>query len=143
MVAGLLAIVVAAAFSGAAIYINVSEQPARLQLADGALLAQWKPSYKRGRAMQASLAIIGTVLGLVAYVGNHDWRWLAGAALIFANWPYTLVVIMPINKRLFAIPNEAPSTEIRGMIETWGRLHAVRSALGTGATLAFLWAAFQ
>jgi hypothetical protein len=141
MIAGLLALVVAASFTGAAIYINVAEQPARLQLADGPLLAQWKPSYQRGFAMQASPAMIGTALGAIAYFANHDWRWLVGAALLFANWPYALVVIMPTNKQLFTVPADAAGAESRRLIEIWGRLHAVRSALGAAATLVFLWAA--
>lgn len=88
MFAGLLALVTASAFAGAAFYINIAEQPARLGLDDKSLLAQWKPSYARGAAMQASLAVAS---------GS---RWI--------------------------------------VVETWGRLHAVRTGLGIAAALAYL-----
>jgi hypothetical protein len=135
-----LALATAAAFAGAAIYVNVAEQPARLGLDDKALLAEWKPSYAGGRAMQASLALVSTLLGLLAFWLTRDWRWLVGALLIFGNWPYTLVVIQPVNKRLEATPPDAANAETRGLIETWGKLHAGRSMLGTAAALVYLWA---
>ncbi len=135
-----LALISAALFTGAAIYVNVAEQPARLALDDNALLAEWKPSYARGKAMQSNLALAGTAFGLIAAYLTWDWRWLAGAVLIFANWPYTILVIMPVNKILEVTPADAANGQTRALIVKWGTLHAGRSALGLAATLVYLWA---
>jgi Domain of unknown function (DUF1772) len=104
----------------------------------GSLLAEWKPAYKRGYIMQASLAIVGGLFALVAYFTVLDWRWLLGAVVLLANWPYTIFVVMPTNRRLIDTPPEAATPETRHM--RWGDLHARRSALGLVSTLIFLWA---
>jgi len=142
MIAELLALVSAALFAGAALYINVAEQPARLMLDDRSLLTQWKPSYKRGFAMQASLAVASGGLGFWAAWQAQDWRWALGAALIVSNWPYTLLGIMPTNHRIEAIPNDQADARSRGLIVKWGGLHAVRTALGAAAVAVYLWAFF-
>ena len=139
MTIGLLALTVAALFTGAAIYVNVAEQPARLMLDDRAL-NEWKPSYKRGAAMQASLALVGFVLGMVAWwQGSHP-GFVIGALAIIAPWPWTLLVIKPVNDALLATAPEQAGPPSRALIERWGGLHAVRTALGALASLAFLWA---
>jgi len=140
MLTGELALTIAAVFTGAAIYINIAEQPARLQLNNRSLLAEWKLAYRRGYMMQASLAIVGGLFGLVAYLSTLDWRWLLGAIVLLANWPYTIYVIMPTNRLVMDTPTEAATAETRRMLERWGTLHAGRSALGLVATLIFLWA---
>jgi hypothetical protein len=143
MLTGQLALLVAAVFSGAALYINVAEQPARLELDDRSLLTEWKPAYKHGLAMQAPLAIVGFLLGLAAWWQSDHVGWILGALLMVANWPVTFFAIMPTNNRLMATDPAAAGPESRALIERWGLLHATRTALGFAASLAFLWASLS
>ena len=143
MLAGQVALVIGALFAGAAVYINAAEQPARLQLDDRALLAEWKPAYKRGFAMQAPLAVIGFLAGLLAWWQTGERLWAVGAVVLIMNWPYTLLRIMPTNQRLLAIDVECAGSESRALIKKWGGLHAVRTGLGFMATVIFLWASLR
>src|SRR3954468_1379547 len=140
MFAGLLALTTAALFAGAAIYVNVAEQPARLQLDPAALLAEWQPSYARGAIMQASLAVLSCALGLLAFILTYRWQWLVGAALIIAPWPYTMFIIMPTNKILKSTLPAQANQDTHNLVRQWGLLHALRSLLGVLAVIAYLWA---
>jgi hypothetical protein len=138
MFIGDLALTVAAFFTGAAFYVNFAEQPARLGLDDRALLAEWKPAYKRGFLMQAPLAIAGLVLGTAAWWASGGPMFLAGAILMIANWPWTLLGVMPTNRALMATELEDANAGTRALILKWNWLHAVRTILGGLAMLAFL-----
>ncbi|TCT05568.1 DUF1772 domain-containing protein [Aquabacter spiritensis] len=140
MIYGLLALVVAGLFTGAALYINVVEQPARGALAPADQLRQWRPAYRRGFAMQATLAALGAILGAAAFFATGTWPFLAGGVLIGANWPYTMIGIMPTNRRLLALPDGAGGAETARLIENWSHLHMVRTGLGALSTLVFFWA---
>jgi uncharacterized membrane protein len=137
MIVGQLALVVAAAFTGAAVYVGACEQPARLALDDRAMLTQWKPAYKHGALMQAPLSLVGTILGLIAWWESREWLWLAGSASLIAPLPYTLLVIKPTNDALLAIDPQQAGAQTRALIEKWGRLHAARTAFGGLATVFF------
>ena len=136
----LLALVAAALFTGAAAYISLVEHPARLILEDGPLLAQWKPSYDRALPIQSGLAIVGGLAGLAAWYETAGWTWVAGSVVLLANWPFTLIGIMPTNKRLKVVQ---PGAESRALLQAWGRLHGVRSLLGAASTLIFAAACLQ
>ncbi|HEX3674888.1 MAG TPA: DUF1772 domain-containing protein [Rhizomicrobium sp.] len=135
-----LALATAAAFAGAAAYINLAEQPARLLLDDVALLKEWKPSYAKGLQMQASLAVISGVLGFAAWYFGHLPAAAIGGGLMLLNWPYTLLVIAPTNRKLGAIADDDAGPRSRALIRRWGKLHAVRTALGIAAACAFVFA---
>jgi uncharacterized membrane protein len=131
--AGTLALILAALFAGAALYINVAEHPARMKLDPAHAVAQWSPSYDRGYLMQATLAVLAGLAGLVAWWQLGGTLWLVGSLLMLANWPWTLVIIMPVNKRLKA----GAGNETVALLNRWARLHAVRTLLSFAAVACF------
>jgi hypothetical protein len=133
---GLVALILATLFAGAAIYILVAEQPARLALADAPLLGHWQESYPRAARMQAGLAVLASLAGALAFWRVRNPLWLVGAALMLANLPFTLIVIAPVNDALLALGAEQAAAS-RALIERWGMLHGVRAALSVLATAAF------
>jgi predicted acyltransferase len=76
---------------------------------------------------------------IVAYLSS-EWRWFAASILLLANWPFTLMVIRPVNKRLMAMQIGDAGVESRALLVRWGKLHNFRSALGSAATIFFAWA---
>lgn len=140
MISGQLAIAAAAVFAGAAVYISLVEQPARLRLAAAPMLIEWKPAYRRGTMMQAPLALVAGLLGLLAAWQTGRVEWVVGAVLMLANWPFTFALIMPVNRRLTATAPEAAGSETIADIGRWGALHGGRSLLGIAGACAYLWA---
>lgn len=139
MLIGPLALAFAAAFTGAALYINLVEQPARLALDDSSMLSEWRPSDRRGFALLATLALIAAVLGLATYFQSQDVRWLVGAIIVIASWPYTFFAMVPMNNRILAVSAREPATA-RELVRTWGWLEYGHTAIGAVACASFLWA---
>lgn len=122
-------------FAGAAIYVNLVEHPARLECGVTAAIAEFGPSYRRAAVMQASLAAVGSLAGVVAWSqGSHHAVLIAGLAL-GAVIPFTLIVIRPTNTRLLDARLDRNSPEAAALLVRWGRLHAVRSVVGSVAFL--------
>ena len=135
-----LVIALAAMFFGIAAYITIGEQPARLALPDGPMLAEWKISVRIGTAIQATLAVVTGILALITWRVLRNWRWAFGGLVILANWPWTLSMIAPINSSLAAMTVETAGPGTRALIQQWGQLHSMRTGFGLAALLVFIWA---
>jgi hypothetical protein len=140
MIAGQLALMVAAAFTGASIYLSVAEHPSRAVIDDRAQLLQWRRSYRGGVRMQAPLCALSFALGLLAWALEGGWAWIAGGLLSIAVWPYSILVMLPMIHALQAADPAAAGPETRAIMARFARLHLVRVGLGLAACLVFLWA---
>lgn len=134
-----VAVLSAALFAGAALYINVAEHPARMRLETRMAALQWAPSYKRATWLQAPLAVASLLSGVVVWLLSGHIGWLVAALLVGSVVPFTLAIIMPTNHRLLEPGRDLSSTETRQLLVRWGQLHAVRTALALAGSVIYLW----
>ena len=128
----------AALFAGAAVYITLAEHPARMTFDTKVAAAVWAQSYKRAAVMQATLAMLSFLTGVVAAWLGGGLMWLVAAVVIGSVVPFTLIVVKPTNDQLLAPDRDLASAATRRLLEKWGRLHAVRSGLSLLAALLYL-----
>ncbi len=138
MIAGLIALIFAAAFAGAAIYVNWVEQPARLALDDEALLSEWGPSDSRGVALLSAFALAAAVAGFIAYFETEDVRYVFGALIAISSWPYAFFVMAPLNNQILALRGRDVAAA-RALVRQWGFVELGFAAIGVLAVAMFLW----
>jgi hypothetical protein len=102
-------------------------------------VAQWRRAIDRTPRYAAS-ALVGAAAGfLKARHAAAGWPWTLGGLLLLAVLPWTVVTMLPIQRRLTERGWTAEKPETRVLPERWGRLHVARLALGVGALVLFLW----
>jgi len=125
-------------FTGASIYINLVEHPARMQCGTALAVAEFAPSYKRAAVMQASLATVGFVCAGSAWLWGSSLSWLIGGILLGVVIPFTFIAIFPTNKQLLDPGLDKNSSLAEQLLRRWGKLHAVRSLLSLASFVLFL-----
>jgi Domain of unknown function (DUF1772) len=125
-------------FAGAAVYINLVEHPARMGCDTKTAATVWAPSYKKATVMQASLAVVGFLTGLAVWLLGGGAMWLIGAVFVGAVVPFTFIAIMPTNHKLLEPGRDLSTGETRTLLERWGKLHGVRSALSLVASVVYV-----
>jgi hypothetical protein len=139
MLLELIATICAGLFAGAAIHITFVEHPARLECGTVLAATEFAPSYRRATIMQASLAILGFAAAVGAWVQGRGLPVLLAGVVLGLVVPFTLLVILPTNKRLLDPALDRASTEAADLLGRWGRLHAVRGVLRAAAFGILAW----
>jgi anthrone oxygenase-like protein len=138
MLLEIIATLAAGLFTGAAIYIDLAEQPARKQIDTAAALTEWRPSYKRAAVVQPLLAGVGFLSAVAAWLTGASVWWLVGAVLLVAVIPYTLIIVFPTNNKLLDPTIDKNPDLARRLLIRWGRLHTPRSVMSAATFLAFV-----
>jgi uncharacterized membrane protein len=125
-------------FSGAALYINLVEHPARILCGTAIAVTEFGPSYKRAAVMQATLAVLGSFSGIIAWLLSSRITWLLGGLLLGAVIPFTFIIIFPVNRKLLDPSLDKNSVLASEFLSRWGKLHAVRSVLSLIAFMLYI-----
>jgi hypothetical protein len=89
--------------------LSLVEHPARMECGQETAAAEFAPSYRRASILQATLAALGLVSSIAAWLSGASFLWVVAGAL-------------PLAVKLLA---------------RWGMLHAVRRALSALALFLF------
>jgi anthrone oxygenase-like protein len=127
MFAEIVSIIFAGLFAGAALYVSLVEHPARMANTLEVALAEFRPSYKRAAVMQVILAVIGVAGAIGAYFLGRGISTLVAGIVLAIVVPFTLIVIMPINRQLLDETRTARTEDTEVLLEKWGKLHNVRT----------------
>ncbi|MBI4642907.1 MAG: DUF1772 domain-containing protein [Deltaproteobacteria bacterium] len=138
MIYELIASLAAGLFTGAAFYIFFVEHPARLEYGPPLAVKEFVLSYKRAAIMQPSLAFLGLLAGVLAWLSGSPAWWLIGAAGMGSLFPLTIIWMLPINKQLHDPFLDQDAARAIELLDNWGRWHRLRCLIGLGSFLLFL-----
>jgi hypothetical protein len=138
-IAEFIAVLSCSLFTGASVYINLVEHPARMQCGVEIATTEFAPSYRRATVMQATLAAVGLISSIASWLAGAALWWLVAGVVLGSVIPFTLFVILPTNKVLLSPTLDKRSVEAERLLARWGTLHTVRSILSGLALLLFLY----
>lgn len=132
--------------AGLALYINLVEHPARMQIDDvKSLHKQWKAGFDRAKLLMVGVSLIPICGGIAAYAMNHSKGkpWLIAAGMLVVNIPYTALVILPRSIRPindYEVVARKDPAEVKDTVDKWNTLHTVRTVVDLAA---FAWCVYN
>ena len=97
-IAEFVAVFACGIFTGAAAYVSLVEHPARMECGAEIAAAEFSPSYRRRSVMQATLAALGLLSSIAAWLAGATFWWVVAGLLLGSVIPFTLFVMLPTNK---------------------------------------------
>ncbi len=123
---------------GVALTATVIVHPILVMTKKTSAIDFFKPFFDKTHMLVFILSIFVTFLALIYSIFTGDLGWLAISLLLFLNLPYTMIFIMPINKRLMDENVDPLSQQTANDLKKWGRLHLVRTFLNGIIFMAFI-----
>ena len=121
-IAEFVAVLACGLFTGAAVYISLVEHPARKECGAEIAATEFPPSYRRASIMQATLAALGLLLSIAAWLAGATFWWAIAGVLLGSVIPFTLIVILADQQAVVEpCAGQAVSTD-RPAIHTLGQI---------------------
>lgn len=111
-------------FTGAALYISLVEHPARMECGLAVAATEFAPSYRRASVMQSTLAALGLLSSIAAWLTGATFWWPVGGVVLGAVIPFTLIVILPTNKQSLSQTLDKRSAQTEQLLARWARCTA-------------------
>jgi hypothetical protein len=83
---------------------------------------EFPPSYRRGTIMQATLAALGLLASMAAWLAGATFWWIIAGVLLGSVIPLTLIVILPTNKQLLNPTLDKRSPKARSTTRPLGQV---------------------
>jgi hypothetical protein len=138
-IAEFVAVLACSLFAGAAVYLSLVEHPARMECGIEIAATEFPPSYRRATTMQATLAAVGLISSIAAWLAGASLLWVVGGVALGSVIPFTVILILPTNKLLLSSTLDKHSGQTGKLLGRWAMMHAVRSVLSVLALLLFLY----
>ncbi|WP_069675980.1 DUF1772 domain-containing protein [Formosa sp. Hel1_33_131] len=123
---------------GIALTATVIVHPILVMAKKATAIEIFKPFFDKTHIWVLVSSIIVTVLALAYSIFTGNLWWFGVSLLMHLNGPYTIIFMMPLNRRLMDKNVDPLSEQTANDIKKWGRLHLVRTLLNGTILFAFI-----
>lgn len=99
----------------------------------------FKPFFHKSADTQLILSLILWAFTAAISFLSKDWRWFAAGTFLQISGPYTIFVLMPVNRRIMAEGADPHSEQMTKDLKSWGPIHFPRTVI---AGLVFIYLAY-